>query len=125
MGLEITGKKMDVGQALRTQTEQKLHHLCTKYDLTPLKTVVTFSTEGSPYHHMIRCDIDMHVGRDLYVRAHKETDDAHVSLEQALETVETQLRRHKEKVIDANKKQDVDFSTVVLGSFEDEDKGRR
>lgn len=120
MSLEITGKKMDVGQALRTHTEEKLHHLCAKYDLKSLNTMVTFSSEGSPYHHMIRCDIEMHVGRDLYVRAHKETDDAHVSLEQTLETVETQLRRHKEKVIDAHKKQDVDFSTISLGSFEEE-----
>ena len=105
MSIVITGKKMDVGTALRTQTEQKLHAMCKKYDLNPLDIRVVFSAEGSPYHPLIRCDIDMHVAHGLDLRAHKETDDAHVSLDEALETFETRLRRHKGKVIDHLKRE--------------------
>jgi ribosomal subunit interface protein len=100
MSVVIKGKKMEVGSALRTQTEQKLHALCKKYNLNPLDIRVVFSAEGSPFHPLIRCDIEMHVSHGLDLRAHKETDDAHVSLDEALETFETRLRRHKDKVVD-------------------------
>ena len=39
--------------------------------------MVTFSKEWL----MIRCDIEMHLGRGVYVRSHQETNDAHLSLE--------------------------------------------
>ena len=105
MSIVITGKKMDIGSALRIQTEEKLNALCKKYNLNPLDIRVVFSAEGSPFHPLIRCDVEMHAGHGLDLRAHKETDDAHVSLEEALETFETRLRRHKDKVTDHLKRE--------------------
>lgn len=100
MEISITGKKMDIGDTLRTHTQEKIQDICKKYDISPLETSVIYSMEGSPYHHLIRCDIEMHLSHDVYVRAHGETDDAHVSLDETIDTFETRLRRHKEKVID-------------------------
>lgn len=105
MQTQITGKKIDVGEALRSQTEDKMQAVCKKYDLNPLESTATFSKDGP----MIRCDLEMHLGRGVYVRANKETDDAYISLEQTVETFEKRLRRHKKRLIDHNKKRDVDY----------------
>lgn len=106
MQMLITGKKMEVGDSLRAQTESKVQDVCKKYDLNPLETAVTFSKEGAPFHNLIRCDLEMHLGRGVYMRAHKETDDAHVSLEQTAETFEKRLRRYKGKILDYKQKRE-------------------
>ncbi len=105
MQIQITGKKIEVSEALRRQAEDKSKHICQKYDLIPLECSLTFSKDGP----RVNCDIEMHIGSGIYIRAHKETDDAYLSLEQAIETFEKRLRRHKKKLIDHSKKRDVDY----------------
>lgn len=106
MQILITGKKMDVGDALRSQAEDKIREVCQKYDLHPLEAVVTFSKAGSSFHPTIRCDLEMHLGRGIYVRAHEETDDAHTSLDLVKETFEKRMRRHKGKLLDQKQKRE-------------------
>lgn len=113
----ITGKKMEVGDALRTQAEDRLRGLCKKYDLTPLEATVTFSKEGSPHHPMTHCAIEMHLGQGIHVRVSEETDDAHLCLEQATETFEKQLRRYKKKLIDHMKKRDVPHTKAPASQY--------
>ncbi len=103
MQTQITGKKIEVSEALRHQVEDKVRDLCKKYDLSPLECSATFSKDGP----MIRCDLEMHLGRGVYVRAFEETNDAYLSLEQTIETFEKRLRRHKKRLIDHYKKRDV------------------
>lgn len=115
MQVLITGKKLEVGDSLRNQAGDRVRDVCKKYDLTPLEMAVTFSKEGSPFHAMIRCDLEMHLGKGIYVRAHGETDDAHVSLASAFETFEKRLARYKGKLMDHKKKRDLS-STEIPGS---------
>jgi len=105
MQTQITGKKIEVSEALRRQAESKVRDICHKYDLNPLECSVTFSKDGP----LVKCDLEMHLGRGVYVRAHQETNDAYISLEQGIETFEKRLRRHKKKLIDHNKKRDVTY----------------
>ena len=105
MQVLITGKKIEIGEALRAQSEEKVNFVAKKYGLSPLESTVTFSKAG----HTIRCDIEMHLGRGIYVRSNQETLDAYLSLEQAIETFEKRLRRHKKKLVDHYKKRDVDY----------------
>ncbi len=108
MQVQITGKKIEISEALRTLTENKIQEVAEKYALTPLECSVTFSKDG----HMIKCDIEMHLGREIYVRAHTETLDAYLSIEQAVETFEKRLRRHKKRLIDHYKKRDTKYEKV-------------
>lgn len=101
----ITGKKIEIGDSLRSQTETKVQEVCQKYDLNPLECTVTFSKDGP----LIKSDIEMHLGRGVYVRAHEETNDAYLSFEQSVETFEKRLRKYKKKLIDHNKKRDTDY----------------
>lgn len=95
MTILITGKKFEIGDSLRADTENKIHLLSQKYDLHPIETTVVFSKDS----YKIRCDVEMHLGRGLYVRAHKEAEEAYGGLDEALDTFEKRLRRHKGKLI--------------------------
>lgn len=108
MQVQITGKKIDISEALRTQTESKIKEIIEKYALNPLECSVTFSKDK----HTVNCDIEMHLGREVYVRAHEETLDAYLSIEQAIETFEKRLRRHKKRLIDHYKKRDIKYEKV-------------
>lgn len=108
MKTQITGKKIEVGEALRTQTENKVQEIVKKYALAPLESSVTYTKDN----HTIRCDIEMHLGREIYVRSHQETLDAYLSLEQAIETFEKRLRRHKKRLIDHYKKRDINYEKI-------------
>lgn len=105
MQTQITGKKIEVSEALRRQSEEKVQDVCNKYDLNPFECSVTFSRNGP----LVRCDIEMHLGRGVYVRAYQDTEDAYISLEQGIETFEKRLRRYKKKLIDHYKKRDVSY----------------
>ncbi len=117
MQMLITGKKIEVGKTLRTQTEDRIRDVCQKYDLNPLETTVTYSKEGSPFHNMIRCDLEMHLGRGLYVRSHEETDEAHISFVQAMETFEKRLRRYKGKLLDHKRKRGESYQQVPASRY--------
>lgn len=113
MQVQITGKKIEISETLRTQTENKIQEICKKYSLTPLECSVTFSKDK----HIINCDIEMHLAREIYVRAHEETLDAYLSVEQAIETFEKRLRRHKKRLIDHYKKRDVNYEKVTASQY--------
>lgn len=105
MQTQVTGKKIDVSEALRRQSQEKVQAICQKYGLAPLDASVTFSRNGP----MVRCDVEMHLGRGVYVRAYHDTDEAYVCLEQAIETFEKRLRRYKKKLVDHTKKRDGEY----------------
>lgn len=108
MQTQITGKKLEISEALRTQTENKIQEICQKYAITPLECSATFSKDGP----MIKCDLEMHLGRGVHVLAHEETNDAYWSLEQASQTFEKRLRRYKGKIIDLCKRRDGDHNNI-------------
>jgi len=112
MHMLITGKKIEVGETLRAQVENKINDLCQKYSLSPIETTVTFSKDGPTFHKFIRCAVEMHLGCNVFVRAHEETDDAGLSFEQAIETFEKRVRRYKKRLVAHQQKRDVPYTKV-------------
>ncbi len=102
----ITGKKIDIGEALRTHTEEKMRELVDKYSLTPVECSVVIEKTAE---HEVRSDFDLHLGRDVHVRAHASSDDAHFSVDNAIHTLEKRIRKHKSRLIDHQKKKDMDL----------------
>jgi len=113
MQIHIIGKNIEIGEALRSQTEEKIKELINKYALSPLECSVTFSKDK----HTINCDIEMHLGREVYVRAHQETLDAYLSSEQVIETFEKRLRRYKKRLVDHYKKRDLNFQKIAASQY--------
>lgn len=114
MLVQITGKKFDVGEALSEHTEDKIHDLVRKYSLEPVEcTVVIFKANS----HDVRVDLDLHLSREVHVRAHAETDDPHVSVDTAIHNLEKRIRKHKSRIVDHQKKRDVDFEKLPAQQY--------
>lgn len=96
MQLTITGKQIDIGNALRTHVESRLTQSVGKYFDRPVDGSVTFSRDGHEY----RADCTLHLASGLYLQAHGRSTDIYASYDQAVERLEKRLRRYKSRIRD-------------------------
>ena len=101
MQIQVSGKGVDVGEALRTHIESQLAENITKYIDRVTNVQVVVSREA----HMFRVDITGNLGTHsgLVVRSRGEAGDAHSAFDAALEKTTTQLRRYKRKLTNHHK----------------------
>jgi len=96
MQLTVSGKQIDLSDALRVHVEQHLDTITTKYFDHALEANVTFSKARS----FFTCDINVHAGRGITVRGEGEAGDAHAAFDDAAEHIATRLRRYRRRVSD-------------------------
>jgi ribosomal subunit interface protein len=96
MQLTITGKQIDIGNALRTHVESRLMQAVGKYFDRPVDGSVTFSRDGHEY----RADCTLHLASGLYLQAQGRSTDIYASYDQAVERLEKRLRRYKSRIRD-------------------------
>ena len=96
MQLTVTGKKLDVGDALRARIEEGLGEAVAKYFDQPGDGTVTVSREG----HTFRIDIQVHISKRIVVQGVGQAADAYAAFEEALEHVSKRLRRYKRRLKD-------------------------
>jgi ribosomal subunit interface protein len=90
----VTGKQLDVGDALRHHAEINLTASVAKYFDGAIEGNVVFSREA----HLVRADILVHVGHGIQIQGQGEADDPYPAFDMALEHATKQLRRHKRKL---------------------------
>jgi ribosome hibernation promoting factor len=96
MQLTVTGKQVDVGDALRRHVETALDALLGKYFRTAIEAHAVFSREA----HLIRADVSLHVGRGIVVNSSAAAPDPYVAFDSAGERLGKQLRRYKRRLRD-------------------------
>lgn len=96
MQLSVTGKHLDVGDALRRHAESNLTASVAKYFDGAIEGSVVFTREA----HLFHVDISVHIGRGIKFQSHGEADDPYPAFDMALEHAAKQLRRHKRKMRD-------------------------
>lgn len=94
MKLIISGKQIDIGDALRTHVTERLSALVGKYYDSAIDATVTFSREA----HMFRTDVTVHFGAGLTVVAEGDGTEIYASFEVAAERAEKRLRRNKRRL---------------------------
>lgn len=95
MNITVNGKQMDVGDALRSHTQDALSAAVTKYFDRALDANVVFSKVNTGFH----ADITVHAGRGVTVHGQGEANDAYPALDVALERISKQLRRYHRKLV--------------------------
>lgn len=94
MALQVTGKNLDVGEALRTYVCDRVENTLDKYaGKSPSGHIRIEKTRGS---FLTGCTIQLQTG--LSLEAHGEAPDAYASADQALERLEKRLRRYKRRL---------------------------
>ena len=94
MQLTVSGKQIDLSDALRVHVAQNLDVITRKYFDHALEAHVTFSKARS----FFTCDINVHAGRGITVRGEGEAGDAHAAFDDAAEHIATRLRRYRRRV---------------------------
>jgi len=99
MVLKISGKNVDIGQALRSRVDSTISGAVSKYfdggysgHVTVSKTGRTFQTECS-----------VHLDTGMVFEASGKEGDAHASFDKAAERLEKRLRRYKRRLKDHKK----------------------
>jgi ribosomal subunit interface protein len=125
MQLSVTGKQIDVGDALRGHITTTLDAAVSKYFENAIEGSVTIARRG----HAFRADISVHIGRNILIQGHAEEGDAYAAFDAACERIATRLRRYKSRLRDhrkSNRAEDevTSASQYILAGDEDgEDKG--
>ena len=96
MQITVSGKQVELSDALRTRVTDHLTTVTRKYFDYALEAHVTFSRSRS----FFRCDIDVHPARGLNLRGEAEAADANAALDNAVEHIAKQLRRYRRQVND-------------------------
>jgi ribosomal subunit interface protein len=96
MQLTVTGKQVDVGDALRCHVEATLDGLLGKYFRTAIEAHAVFAREA----HLIAADLSLHVGRGMVVNSSAAATDHYVAFDAAAERLAKQLRRYKRRLRD-------------------------
>ncbi|MGH7123432.1 MAG: ribosome hibernation-promoting factor, HPF/YfiA family [Stellaceae bacterium] len=96
MHITVTGKQIDVGDALRRRTQAALEDIADKYFGNALEAHVVFSREA----HLIHCDLQVHVGRGILVQSEADANEAYVAFDLAAERIDKRLRRYKRRLRD-------------------------
>ena len=94
MQLTVSGKQVDLSDALRVHVGKNLDTITHKYFDQALEAHVTFSKARS----FFTCDINLHAGRGITVRGEGEAADAHAAFDDAAEHIATRLRRYRKRV---------------------------
>jgi ribosomal subunit interface protein len=94
MQILVTGKQIDVGDALRRHVEDRLSDGIAKYFSNPIEAHVVFGPEGHGY----RVDCSVHVGQGIDAHAHATAAEIYAGFDAAADRLEKRLRRYKRRL---------------------------
>ncbi len=94
MQITVSGKQVELSDALRTRVSDHLDLIAGKYFDHALEAHVTFSRARS----FFTCDINVHAGRGLTLRGEGEAADANSAFDDAAEHIAKRLRRYRRRV---------------------------
>ena len=99
MRYQISGKQIDVGEALTTHVKSELGETIDKYSQRPTDATVIFSRNA----HEFICDAVVHLSTGLNVQAKGASTEVYAAFEQCKERMDKQLRRYKRRLKDHHK----------------------
>ena len=96
MRYQISGKQIDVGQALQTHVENELNSIVEKYAERPTDAHVIFSKSASEFV----CEATVHLSTGLTAQAKAHAHEIYAAFDDCSEKLEKQLRRYKRRLKD-------------------------
>lgn len=96
MRYQISGKQIDVGQALQTHVETELNSIVEKYAERPTDAHVIFSKSASEFV----CEATIHLSTGLTAQAKAHAHEIYAAFDSCSDKMEKQLRRYKRRLKD-------------------------
>ncbi|HVV34888.1 MAG TPA: ribosome-associated translation inhibitor RaiA [Vitreimonas sp.] len=122
MRIQVAGRQMDVGEALRTRIEGELTNGVGKYFNRATDAVVTVQRNGGG---SIEVDCTVHLASGISLQAEGQASDAHGAFDAALGKLEKRVRRYKRRLTNhhANNKSPLpaeDAAAYVLAPLQED-----
>ena len=96
MPLRVSGKNLDIGEALRAQVVDRVSQTIAKYFDGSFSGHVTVEREGTGF----RTDCALHLASGMTLQVEGTAHDAYQSAERASDKLEKRMRRYKRKLKD-------------------------
>ena len=96
MPLRVSGKNLDIGEALRGQVVTRISAAVGKFFDGSVQGYVTVEREGTGF----RTDCALHLSSGVTLQADGMAHDAYLSADKAAERIEKRLRRYKQRLKD-------------------------
>jgi len=96
MQYQISGKQIDIGEALQTHVKDALGAAVQKYAERPTDAQVVFSKNA----HEFVCEVIVHLSTGLTAQAKAHSTEIYSAFDQCTDKMETQLRRYKRRLKD-------------------------
>jgi ribosomal subunit interface protein len=122
MRYQISGKQIDIGEALQTHVKAELGEVVEKYAQRPTEVVVFFSRVA----HEFTCETTLHLSTGLNAQAKGHATEIYAAFESCREKMDKQLRRYKRRLRNhhRDRAEPVEFdggSSYILAAAEDRD----
>lgn len=95
MHITVSGKHIDIGDALRSHVEDRLDAAVSKYFDRAVGATVVFSRDA---RNFFKCDASVDLSTGLHAQAQAQADDIYAAFEQSVERIEKQVRRYKRRL---------------------------
>ncbi|MFM2390243.1 MAG: ribosome hibernation-promoting factor, HPF/YfiA family [Paracoccaceae bacterium] len=94
MRYQISGKQIDIGEALQTHVKAELGEVVEKYAQRPTEIVIVFSRMA----HEFVCETTLHLSTGLNAAAKGHASEIYAAFESCREKMDKQLRRYKRRL---------------------------
>lgn len=115
---QITGKQIDIGEALQTHVRNGLEEIVAKFSGRPTDANTVFSKSG----HEFVCETIVHLSTGMTAQARGHDHEIYAAFEKCCEKMEKQLRRYKRRLKDHHRDRPVELSVAssyILASSEE------
>ena len=113
MRYQISGKQIDIGNALQTHVQTETGDMLSKYAGRPTDANIVFSKSGHEYV----CETVIHLSTGLTAQARGHEPEIYAAFDSALEKMDKQLRRYKRRLKDHHKERQQPVELSDAGSY--------
>ncbi len=113
MRIQVSGKQMDIGDALRAHVEGRLTDVVGKYAERAVEAVVIFSRD----RHEFIADSSVHLSTGLTVQAKAKGGEIYACFESAMDRMEKQVRRYKRRLKDHHRSREIPIEATGAPSY--------
>lgn len=96
MRVQVSGKQIDVGEAMRNHVSERIEEVAGKYAGRATEATVTFSKDS----HEFKCDASMHLSTGMTTQATGRASEIYAAFDSTADKMEKQLRRYKRRLKD-------------------------
>lgn len=113
MDVQVTGKGIDLGEALQTHVHDTMNARVHKYFERGAEATVNFGKDGS----LLSTEATVHLASGVFLSATGKSQDAYGAFDDAMEKLEKRVRRYKRRLKDHHSKDRSPLPAEMANSY--------